>query len=606
MLASRTAVPLPPEIDLPAKVDIFYARNPSHGCGLTPSAAHPALLELVAAENGAAWHYDHTTRHLQFFLNQALHFQPQVEAELRQKLHNWLALVHPQDRSLLAQQYHAFLAGRHLHFQAECRLMRGGHQYEWTRLRASLERDAQGRPRHLYGALAPAVELPSPDLSALLSSPSALQTHLEHLLRTLPTQQESRRFILIRLAGLTDLRALHGDALGGAVFADFARCLALRLEAFRHPDLDTRLFLVRENRLGLVLPLEFPVPQLLELCDQEMAALMGECHLGLPVQPVLGATRLDSRHRDAEGVIREAKLAVQGLPEGAERYREFSPGLLSRRHAQLRLKHELKRALTEGEFELFLQPVVRLKDRHIVGAEALIRWRHPVRGLVPPGEFIPACEETDLIQPIGRWVVTEAARLLHTSAARLPAGFFLSINVSGRQLLDEALLPVLAEVAALLPESVALRLELTETALFPNMEKARQFFDTIHQLGYELAMDDFGSGYASINMLEALPFDSLKIDQRLVQNLDQSRKSALLVAAMVHLGQDLGLRVVVEGIETEYQHAQACAMGAELGQGYLFGRPVEAGVFFKGLPATAEPPPAPHPPEPRTTALQTL
>jgi EAL domain-containing protein (putative c-di-GMP-specific phosphodiesterase class I) len=239
-----------------------------------------------------------------------------------------------------------------------------------------------------------------------------------------------------------------------------------------------------------------------------------------------------------------------------------------------RLHQDLKQATAAGAFVLHYQPRVALATGRIIGAEAVLRWPHRKRGLISPDRFIPLAEQTGLIGAIGAWA-------LHAGCAEA-AGWadqrlILSINVSPRQLQDHAFLSQVAtaaEVSGLPPES--LELELTESTLLAVDDDTLLLLSALRDIGVGLALDDFGTGYASLAMLRRLPLTTLKIDRSLVRDLPGNREDAAIVQAMVATMHAMGLTVTAEGIETEAQCEFLTGIGADGGQGHLFGRPVPA------------------------------
>jgi diguanylate cyclase (GGDEF)-like protein/PAS domain S-box-containing protein len=297
---------------------------------------------------------------------------------------------------------------------------------------------------------------------------------------------------------------------------------------------------------------------------------------------------------DAEELVRNADAAMYiAKAEGKGGYRIFEPAMHERVLARLELRADLERALERQEFELHYQPVVRLVDQAVTGIEALLRWRHPVRGLVAPDQFIPFAEETGLIVPIGRWVLHEGcleARRLRDSIAgdALPG---VSINLSVKQLFHP---DVCSDVRAALEgaglPANALTLEITETVMMTDTELAVQRLSDLRELGVKLAMDDFGTGYSSLSYLSRFPLDILKMDRSLLA-AGGSPITSGLASAVLGLGQTFDLEVVAEGIEYPEQSETLGQLGCELGQGFYFAKPMappQLFEYFEGLAARAQ------------------
>ena len=249
---------------------------------------------------------------------------------------------------------------------------------------------------------------------------------------------------------------------------------------------------------------------------------------------------------------------------------------------KFKLESELRQAVEREELQLHLQPITDMSTQKIAGFEALVRWIHPVRGFVSPGEFIPVAEETDLVVPIGRWVMKEACRLLrqiqdsvrrNDPDASLP---FMSINVSGRQFAEPGFIDETASIitmAGIAPADI--KLEITETLLM-NYGASLSWIERCHALGASVALDDFGTGYSSLSYLIHFPIDVLKIDRAFVQQMSETPRGKALVSAIISMAHMLDLKVVAEGIETAEQLQMLTTMGCEFGQGYYMARPMPA------------------------------
>ncbi len=275
----------------------------------------------------------------------------------------------------------------------------------------------------------------------------------------------------------------------------------------------------------------------------------------------------DELLRDADLALYAAKAA------GKDRYALYDAGLYADTEGRLSLESDLSAAVDENQLFLDYQPIFDLTSQHAVGVEALVRWRHPRRGVVAPGSFIPLAEESSLIVPIGRWVLKEACRQAAAwSAEGIELG--ISVNVSAYQLnrrdFAEDVHRALQD-SGIAPSS--LTLEITETALVRDVPAACERLEEVKSLGVRVAIDDFGTGYASLSHLQRMPVDILKIDRSFVAALNDGGQSRELLAAILGVGQSLSLSVVAEGIEEDEQRMTLEEMGCEMAQGFLLGHP---------------------------------
>jgi diguanylate cyclase (GGDEF)-like protein/PAS domain S-box-containing protein len=302
-------------------------------------------------------------------------------------------------------------------------------------------------------------------------------------------------------------------------------------------------------------------------------------HKDLTVRASLGISVVEAgTPTDAEELIRNADAAMYiAKGEGKGSYRVFEPAMHERVLDRLELRADLQRALGSDQFELYYQPVVRLEDGAVSGVEALLRWHHPERGLVPPDDFIPFAEETGLIIPLGRWVLREGCRQakLIRQQVQSDRALSMSINLSVKQLLHS---DIVADVREALAESglepSGLTLEITESVMMTDTELAVKRLGELKELGVRLAMDDFGTGYSSLSYLSRFPLDVLKMDRSLL-GAGASPVTSGLATAVLGLGETFGVEVVAEGIELPDQWTTLRDLGCEFGQGFYFARPME-------------------------------
>jgi EAL domain-containing protein (putative c-di-GMP-specific phosphodiesterase class I) len=217
------------------------------------------------------------------------------------------------------------------------------------------------------------------------------------------------------------------------------------------------------------------------------------------------------------------------------------------------LERDLRNALANGEFELFYQPIVRLKDDSISGFEALLRWRHPQRGMISPAEFVPVAEEMGLIIPLGEWVLRTAC----AEAATWPGDIKVAVNLSSIQLTNPKLVEtIIGAIASARIPAAKLELEITESAFLQNTAVNLSVLRQLHELGVQFAMDDFGTGYSSLGYLLNFPFNKIKIDRSFIAGLSSNGEAGAIVRAIANLARDLKMAVIAEGVESEWQLQQ--------------------------------------------------
>ncbi|HEX3327293.1 MAG TPA: EAL domain-containing protein [Actinomycetota bacterium] len=282
----------------------------------------------------------------------------------------------------------------------------------------------------------------------------------------------------------------------------------------------------------------------------------------------------------AENVLRNANAAMYAAKLNGKNQRViYTPDMHSIVKDRAELKKALENALTEGELRIAYQPIVDIQSGQVNGAEALVRWEHPERGLIPPFEFLPYAEESGLIVEIDRWVVMQACIQLAKWKEDLPNGsnMGISVNFSGRTIQDNhivAWVKVCLNASGLEPRDVLI--EITESALISNLDTAVRRMNELKRLGVRLAVDDFGTGYASLNYVKRFPLDFLKIDKAFVDGVTQGPEESALARAILGLAEALGLDTIAEGIEDAGQALELSRLGSRFGQGYLYSPPVSA------------------------------
>ena len=284
---------------------------------------------------------------------------------------------------------------------------------------------------------------------------------------------------------------------------------------------------------------------------------------------------------DLESLLKNADSAMYHAKDaGRSNYQFYSKSMNAAALQKLTLENKLRRALEREEFQLYFQPQIDVRSWSIIGAEALIRWRHPDLGLVPPAEFIGLAEETGLILPIGEWV-------LHTACAQAKAWqdaghgpLVMAVNISGRQFRGKNLAQTIGQtIGACALDPRRIELEITESVLMHSVDETVNTLKTLRAMGPRIAVDDFGTGYSSLSYLRRFPIDTLKLDQSFIQDSVKDRGTAAIVAGVIDMAHGLGLEVIAEGVETAEQRTLLFQDGCHIMQGYLFGRPVPAPEF---------------------------
>ncbi len=301
------------------------------------------------------------------------------------------------------------------------------------------------------------------------------------------------------------------------------------------------------------------------------------------VEATIGIAIGNKDYNRPEDLLRDAELAVSDAKRNSRlHYQVFNKSMRGRAIGFLQLENDLRRAIKLQEFFLHYQPIVSLADNKIRGFEVLVRWQHPVKGLVPPGEFIPLAEETGLIVPLGSWVLREACwqmRIWQLQFEQI-ADWKTSVNISSKQLAQPHFV---AQVKQILQETQLhprnLKLEITESSLIEDTESTLSILRELKAIGIEFSLDDFGTGYSSLSYLHQFPFDTIKIDRSFVSSLEDNSEKLGIVRAIITLALNLGMNTIAEGIETVNQLTQLKALKCQYGQGYFLSKPLDKKVL---------------------------
>jgi diguanylate cyclase (GGDEF)-like protein/PAS domain S-box-containing protein len=390
---------------------------------------------------------------------------------------------------------------------------------------------------------------------------------------------------------LDDFKTVN-DSLGHSAGDELLIHVAQRLKScLRTHDLPARIggdeFAVLLNGVGSQAEVEAVADRIVSVLDEphtvQGSEVLARASIGIAVPGV--------DEHDVDALLRNADTSMYTVKRtGKASYTFFEKAMHERVMQQLQLDAELRHAVDRNEFVIHYQPIMDLATQAILGVEALLRWQHPTRGLLAPGEFIDRVEENGLIVPIGRWVLQQACRQLrHWDHGHEQIG--MSINISARQLQDETFLTDVrrgADEAGIDPSR--LTLEITETALMQDTDVTIDLLAQLKLLGVQLALDDFGTGYSSLSYLRRFPVDVVKIDRSFVEEVGEGPEESALPDAIIALCQAFRIETVAEGIELRRQLAHLQAVGCNAGQGFFFSRPLPAEALECLLPKRSDAP----------------
>ena len=517
------------------------------------------------------------------------------DAEIGDGLAEWLDRVHPDDLPRLRADIDAHLRREDQNLSSEFRIRHRDGQYRWVLCRGIAVKDPERATLRAAGSLTNISDRKLAeeqlrfeamhDSLTGLANRSLLADRLTHSLAR-NSRDPANRFALLYI-DLDEFKVIN-DSLGHQVGDKLLIEVARRLSACaRKVDTIARIPGDHVARIGgdefVMLLEDLASPEdALRVAERVHSTLAEPFSLGgheLVARGSVGIATSDAGYSRPEEVLRDADTALyQAKQAGKSCTCIFDQQMHQRAMMRWSTETELRRAIERDDFELHYQPIVTSAGR-LEGLEALVRWRHPVRGQVMPDAFISIAEETGLIVPLGKLVLAKACRQVRRWQLEIPslAHIAVGVNVSHRQFVSPAIVDDIARVleeTGLGPQS--LRLEVTETAA---MQSAVQTIDTMARLramGVLIHMDDFGTGYSSLSQLQRMPLDALKIDREFVKGMNHDATSRSIVNSIIALAHMMGLRVIAEGVETAEQAARLAEAGCDYLQGYHFGRPMPA------------------------------
>jgi diguanylate cyclase (GGDEF)-like protein/PAS domain S-box-containing protein len=505
---------------------------------------------------------------------------------------NWLPRLHPDDRDRFRATLDVLLEHRRGRLNHEFRIRAEDGHFHWLQIRARPVLGSNGEIIRCVGTIIDVTEQKN-------SVERLLQDALHDNLTGLPNRQiflDRLQSVLTLAPGGDMVRPTVmtididrykqvNDSLGIAAGDNILIALTRRLRRLLKPQ-DT-LARLAGDQFGLILVSERDPAKVADFADAVSKAIMVPINFAnreIILTASIGLASWVDQQESAAGLLADAELAMyRAKRAGGNKVEPFRPVFRSSGTDRLQIETDLRRAIERKELSLAYQPIIRLRDGEIAGFEALMRWEHPKRGTIPPSEFVPIAEMSDLIGPLGMFAMDRAASDLigwQRQTGELP--IFLSVNLPSAQLLNADLYN---DMRSLLQRTQInagqLKLELSESMMMENPEQSRLVLAKLKETGLSLALDDFGTGYSSLGYLTQFPFDTIKLDPALVRNATEKR--AVLLRSVIAMARALDMDVVAEGVETDEDATELAKMGCHFGQSYLFGPPAAADAVLRLL-----------------------
>ena len=514
------------------------------------------------------------------------------EDEIEDSADEWFSRVHPDDFHRVKLEVAAHLEGHTAHFENEHRVLHRDGSYHWMLCRGVAVLDADGKAYRMAGSQTDITDRKKVEEQfmhdslhdALTGLPNRVLflDRLDHAI-SLTKRRPDRKSAVLFLD--IDRFKLINDSLGHIAGDQMLLATARRLDScLRAGDTLARL---GGDEFAILLNDTHDVSDTVRVAERIQRRLISTALLSghdRSVTASIGIVMITSDYAQSEDVLRDADIAMyRAKASGKARYQIFDATMHASVQAQLQMEADLRRAIGRQELRVYFQPIVSTNGE-MMGAEALVRWQHPQRGLVFPNEFIPTAEEAGLIIAMDQWMIRTACTHAKTWHEAGHTHWSVAVNISARHFQDlslpKTIQNILQEIG--LPAH-ALKIEITESVAMQDIDISIRIFNELNAMGIQISIDDFGTGYSSMGYLKRFPLHVLKIDRSFIKDIPLDSDSEVITRAMIAVAHSLKLTVIAEGVETEEQRDLLRSLGCEAMQGYFFGRPMPAEAFVKLL-----------------------
>ncbi len=510
------------------------------------------------------------------------------DEEVSNRYEAWESLLHPDDRARALATISDYLAERISYYEIEYRLRHKDGSYRWFLSRGALRRDDAGQPVRLLGVQVDITERRRAEeqlgrlahYDNLTGLPNRV-LFADRLGQAMIESDRHGRLVGVAFIDLDRFKNIN-DTLGHDAGDQLLKAVAERLTgAMRKGDTVARL---SGDEFTLILADMGHADDAARVAQKVLEAFTQPFHVAgreLYMTASLGITLYPFDVQDVSGLLRNADIAMYRAKEsGRNTYRFYAADMMTKAVENLALENDLRHAVDRGELALHYQPIIGCADGEILGMEALVRWRHGTRGLIPPSQFIPLAEDTGLIVPIGEWVLREACAQCRRWQREFNRPLRVAVNLSARQFGQSSIARTVRQAledAGL--DSAALELEITESVLLHQDAEKIESLQALAGMGVTLTIDDFGTGYSSLSYLKRFPVDVLKIDKSFTRDIPDDADDAALARAIIHIAHILGLKTTAEGVETLAQFEFFRAEHCDTAQGFYFSKPLPVEEF---------------------------
>jgi diguanylate cyclase (GGDEF)-like protein/PAS domain S-box-containing protein len=510
------------------------------------------------------------------------------DEEVPNRYEEWESRLHPEDHARTLTMVQDYLAGRVPNYEVEYRLRHKDGSYRWFLSRGAVQRDEAGEAARMLGVQVDITERRRAEeqvgrlahYDSLTGLPNRV-LFADRLDQAMIESDRHGRLVGVAFLDLDRFKNIN-DTLGHDAGDQLLKAVAERLTgAVRKGDTVARL---SGDEFTLILADMGHMDDVVRVAQKVLDAFTQPFHVAgreLHMTASLGITLYPFDVKDVSGLLRNADIAMYRAKEhGRNTYQFYAADMMTKAVENLALENDLRHAVARGELVLHYQPIIGCADGEILGMEALVRWQHGTRGLIPPLQFIPLAEDTGLIVPIGEWVLREACTQCRRWQREFKRPLRIAVNLSARQFGQP---PIARTVRRVLEgtglDPATLELEITESVLLHHDAEKLESLRALAEIGVTLSIDDFGTGYSSLSYLKRFPVDALKIDQSFTHDIPDDADDTALARAIIHMAHILGLKIVAEGVETQAQFEFFRSEHCDAAQGFYFSKPLPAEEF---------------------------
>ncbi|MGK7961254.1 PAS domain S-box protein [Crocosphaera sp.] len=548
------------------------------------SESEQRLEGILTSIQDVVWSFDANFSHL-IYINPAAQITLDFSLEqLHKNPHLWLELIHRDDQELV--HYHRQIVKEIGQTEYKYRIIRNDGQTRWLSSRIRCVYDEKGNIIRIDGIDSDITEQKQAEIQLqynathdpLTNLPNRIlfMDRLEHIMER--QKRHSNFTFAVLFLDLDEFKIIN-DSLGHAIGDQLLQEIAKRLQdGLRNDDTLARL---GGDEFTILLEDIKDIKDAIKIAKRIHSDLTKPFILegqDIFINTSIGIALSGSGYEEPAEILRDADTAMyRAKANGKACYAIFDRKMHERAVSRLQLETDLRIGINKQELSLYYQPIISLKTGKLTGFEALIRWYHPKKNMISPGQFIPIAEETGLIIPIGEWTLRKACQQMKQWQTRFPdySHLKVAVNLSSKQLKYTNLIDTIDQILeGTQLDSKNLKLEITETLLMENLQAATEILLKIQEREIEICLDDFGTGYSSLSYLHRFPVNTLKIDRSFVMRMEPNNENAEIVRAIVHLAHILGLDIIAEGVETALQLAQLRWLDCEQGQGYFFAKPL--------------------------------